>query len=177
VFQRAVLHCESAEKPVLDITDILVSLIDEQKNYCSYYMRRGGLDRLILLEVISHGILSVDDEGGLIPGAENEGFSGASKGELPMRQNPLASGKKSDSLPEGDSPDSLPDEDEGNGKQKSTKRSVLERYTVELTAQAKAGKLKHRDEDRPVTVEEIESALSDLRRLTQGGIAGGPGGG
>jgi fumarate hydratase class II len=43
--------------------------------------------------------------------------------------------------------------------------------------QARAGKLKHRDEDRRVTVEEIESALSDLRRLTQGGIAGGPIGG
>ena len=43
--------------------------------------------------------------------------------------------------------------------------------------QVRAGKLKHRDEDRPVTVDEIESALSDLRRLTQGGIAGGPVGG
>jgi len=141
VFQRAVLHCESAEKPVLDVTDILVSLIDEQKNYCSYYMRRGGLDRLILLEVISHGILSADDEGGLIPGSDNEDFSGGARGELPMRQNPLASGKKSDGLPEGDSPDALPDEEEGAGKQKSAKRSILERYTVELTAQAKAGKL------------------------------------
>jgi fumarate hydratase class II len=38
---------------------------------------------------------------------------------------------------------------------------------------AKAGKLKHRDEDRPVTPDEIEAALSDLRRLTEGGIAGG----
>jgi len=42
---------------------------------------------------------------------------------------------------------------------------------------AKAGALKHRDEDRPVKVEEIESALSDLRKLTEGGIAGGAGGG
>ena len=41
----------------------------------------------------------------------------------------------------------------------------------------RAGKLKHRDGDRPVTFEEIESALSDLRRLTEGGIAGGPTGG
>ena len=141
VFQRAVLHCESAEKPVLDVTDILVSLIDEQKNYCSYYMRRGGLDRLILLEVISHGILSADDEGGLVPGSDNEDFSGSSKGELPMRQNPLASGGKSDSMPEGESPEAMPEEDEGTGKQKNAKRSILERYTVELTAQAKAGKL------------------------------------
>jgi hypothetical protein len=41
---------------------------------------------------------------------------------------------------------------------------------------AKAGELKHRDEDRPVAVDEIESALNDLRKLTEGGIAGGGGG-
>ena len=35
---------------------------------------------------------------------------------------------------------------------------------------AKAGILKHRDEDRPVTVQEIEEILGDLRRLTEGGI-------
>jgi fumarate hydratase class II len=39
-------------------------------------------------------------------------------------------------------------------------------------AHARAGKLKHRDEDRAVTAEEIEAALSDLRRLTEGGIVG-----
>jgi fumarate hydratase class II len=37
---------------------------------------------------------------------------------------------------------------------------------------AKAGALKHRDEDRLVKAEEIESALSDLRKLTEGGIVG-----
>jgi fumarate hydratase class II len=42
---------------------------------------------------------------------------------------------------------------------------------------AAAGKLRHRDEDRPVTVEEIRAALSDMRRLTEGGIFGGGGGG
>jgi fumarate hydratase class II len=43
--------------------------------------------------------------------------------------------------------------------------------------QAAAGELRHRDEDRPVSVEEIEAALSDMRKLTEGGIAGGGGGG
>ena len=37
--------------------------------------------------------------------------------------------------------------------------------------------LKHRDEDRPVTTYEIKAALSDLRRLTEGGIVGEGGGG
>lgn len=35
-----------------------------------------------------------------------------------------------------------------------------------------AGELRHRDEDRLVTKEEIEAALSDLRRLTEGGLVG-----
>jgi fumarate hydratase, class II len=42
---------------------------------------------------------------------------------------------------------------------------------------ARAKALKHRDEDRPVTPQEIESALDDLRRLTEGGIVGGGTGG
>jgi fumarate hydratase class II len=43
--------------------------------------------------------------------------------------------------------------------------------------QAESGKLKHRDEDRLVTTDEIEAALSDLRKLTDGGIVGEGGGG
>ncbi len=39
------------------------------------------------------------------------------------------------------------------------------------------GELKHRDTDRPVDAEEINAALSDLRKLTEGGIAGVSGGG
>ncbi len=42
---------------------------------------------------------------------------------------------------------------------------------------AGAGSLKHRDEDRPVTAAEIEAALGDLRRMTEGGIVGGGAGG
>lgn len=43
----------------------------------------------------------------------------------------------------------------------------------ELAVQkARSGELRHRDEDRLVTPEEIEAALSDLRRLTEGGILG-----
>jgi len=37
---------------------------------------------------------------------------------------------------------------------------------------ARNEELKHRDEDRPVKTDEIEAALSDLRKLTEGGIVG-----
>jgi fumarate hydratase class II len=42
---------------------------------------------------------------------------------------------------------------------------------------ARSGALKHRDQDRPVTEDEIKAALSDLRKLTEGGIFGGSAGG
>jgi len=38
--------------------------------------------------------------------------------------------------------------------------------------EARAGKLTHRDEERLVRADEIEAALSDLRKLTEGGIIG-----
>jgi fumarate hydratase class II len=59
------------------------------------------------------------------------------------------------------------------------KEALARNVTVGEVAveKAAAGELRHRDEDRPVTVEEIRSALSDMRRLTEGGIFGGGGGG
>ena len=48
--------------------------------------------------------------------------------------------------------------------------------SVALEKAAK-GELHHRDSDKPVTTQEIEAALNDLRKLTEGGFAGGPGGG
>jgi fumarate hydratase, class II len=60
------------------------------------------------------------------------------------------------------------------------KEALAGNLTVRQAALAKAtsGELRHRDEDRPVTSAEIEAALGDMRKLTQGGILSGakPGG-
>ena len=53
VMNRAVFHCISCSADVIDITDILVSMLEETKNYCSYYMKTSGIDKLKLLETIS----------------------------------------------------------------------------------------------------------------------------
>ncbi len=57
---------------------------------------------------------------------------------------------------------------------KLVKQALAEGTTVGkvAVARAAAGELHHRDEDRTVSPEELEAALSDLRRLTEGGIAG-----
>lgn len=52
VMNRAVFHCVSSESEMIDITDVLVSMYDEKRNYCSYYLRSSGLDKLKLLETI-----------------------------------------------------------------------------------------------------------------------------
>jgi len=59
-------------------------------------------------------------------------------------------------------------------KEALAKNASIKELAIE---KANAGTLKHRDEDRLVKAEEIESALSDLRKLTEGGIAGGVSGG
>lgn len=52
------------------------------------------------------------------------------------------------------------------------KESLSRNMAIQEVAleKAKAGILIHRDDDRPVTVQEIEEILGDLRRLTEGGI-------
>ncbi len=54
------------------------------------------------------------------------------------------------------------------------KQALAQNVAIKDVALEKAekGELKHRDEDRPVMADEIETALSDLRKLTEGGIVG-----
>jgi fumarate hydratase class II len=51
----------------------------------------------------------------------------------------------------------------------ATRRNLAIREVA--VQKAKDGLLKHRDNGQAVSVEEIENALSDLRRLTESGIA------
>lgn len=61
VLERAVWHTTSAQKDVLEIGDVLVSIFDEKESYASYFMRKEGITRLALLDYISHGISVVAD--------------------------------------------------------------------------------------------------------------------
>ena len=54
------------------------------------------------------------------------------------------------------------------------KEALASKITIREAAleKARSGTLQHVQEDRPVKPEEIEAALSDLRKLTEGGIVG-----
>ena len=53
MMNRAVFHCISSDSDMIDITDILISMLDEQKNYSSYFLKISGVERLKLLENIT----------------------------------------------------------------------------------------------------------------------------
>ncbi len=53
MMNRAVFHCVSAESDTIDITDILISMVEESRNYCSYFLKTNGVDKLKLMENIS----------------------------------------------------------------------------------------------------------------------------
>jgi len=54
IIERALVHCRSAQKDMIDVADILVSLYDEERCYSGYYLRKAGIRRLELLQVLSH---------------------------------------------------------------------------------------------------------------------------
>lgn len=157
VFQRALMHCESAEKPVMDIPDLLVSLFDEKNNYCSYFLQRGGIDRARLLDVISHEFSreEIEDEEGI--GKDlffdfddfNERLEKNNSDQA--KDSHINREKASKEYPETEEKFLFnDDEDAFNAaiteadpiqKQKNRKKTFLERFTTDLTALAEQGKL------------------------------------
>ncbi len=132
VFERAILNCNAAEKKVLGLNDIIVSLIDEEKNHCSFFMKQSGINRLRLLQLVSKPdfydngetdslYTRADEENGLPKLSPNEAFIK----DLDAAVNAV--------LNEGVKPERV----EGSGRQKR----FLERFTVNLTALAREGKL------------------------------------
>jgi len=133
VMNRAVYHCVSSEKNAVDITDVLVSMLDETKNYCAYYLRAGGLDRMHFLEVL--GYIKNGPDGNLPEDIETV------YDEMSSPDNPERAAR---SDADGFTPESIPGKGgaaEAVSGQGGLKKSALEKYTTDLTQQAKEGKL------------------------------------
>jgi ATP-dependent Clp protease ATP-binding subunit ClpA len=117
VIERAVLQSQSSQKDMLDVADILVSLFDEERNYCSYYLKKAGIKRFELLNVLSHGY---DGDNPQIYdfGKGHHGHEGEEGGKYGGEEDPGEAQKA-----------------------RGNRRSALDRYATELTALARENKL------------------------------------
>ncbi|HOG08163.1 MAG: ATP-dependent Clp protease ATP-binding subunit ClpA [Syntrophales bacterium] len=63
VLERAVWHTSNAQKDILELGDVLVSLLDEKESFAAHFLRKEGISRLSLLNYISHGVSALPPEG------------------------------------------------------------------------------------------------------------------
>lgn len=120
ILQRSLELTANSGNSELTTSRLLVSLYDEANCYAAYYLQKCGIERLMLLEVVSH-YLDVEDE------------------------DDLADEDVDDHVERDDYTDSMLDESEERSNDSSLrrkkKRGVLAKYTIELVSQAKEGKL------------------------------------
>ena len=120
VIERAVVHTESSSKKILDLSDILVSLFDEEKSFSSYYLKKAGLDRFNLLDKISHGVFENDED--LLFDSEELDPEDDALNPQPLDFNDIQTEKTEQTA-------------------SKAKQSVLKAYTRDLTAEAAEGSL------------------------------------
>ncbi len=62
VLQRAALHVQSSGKSEMEPGNVLVSMFREPDSHSVYLLERQGIQRLDVINYISHGISKIDDE-------------------------------------------------------------------------------------------------------------------
>ncbi len=112
IIQRAITHTEVAAKEEVDLGDVIVSIYDEERSFGAYFLKKAGIRRIDLLEIVSHGF--PDPMGG----EESDG---------PFEESMSRRAGVEDDAEAG-----------AAGKKK---KDPLSQFTTELTALARDGKL------------------------------------
>ncbi|MCR5607379.1 MAG: ATP-dependent Clp protease ATP-binding subunit ClpA [Treponema sp.] len=136
VFNRALEQCTYSDRNLVDTTDLIVSLIDEKKNYCSYYMRKAGINRLHLLEVISYMKSSSAENSNnemeaAFPSIENE--------DINSSLDNISSDNYSNDSATKDKEEKV--ENNAEASLKKLRKTALSLYATDLTKLAKEAKL------------------------------------
>ncbi|GAB6091299.1 ATP-dependent Clp protease ATP-binding subunit ClpA [Spirochaeta dissipatitropha] len=74
IIERAVFHCQSAGKEIVDIAEILVSIFDEKESFAAYFIKSSGVSRLDLLQVVAHGMEELEEDDMDFPSDSDEEF-------------------------------------------------------------------------------------------------------
>ncbi|MBU0935654.1 MAG: ATP-dependent Clp protease ATP-binding subunit ClpA [Spirochaetes bacterium] len=135
VIERAIAQSQNSGKKEVGVSELIVSLFDEERNYSAYYMRKSGINRLHLLEVISHGNSADGNYNQDQGGAETQGENSGNYEAQPF------------SDPEADTEEGQPNRQRGAA---GIRGGALEKFTTNLSKLAEEGKLE------PVIGREIE---------------------
>jgi len=86
ILQRAVFHVQSSGKKEVTGANVLVAIFGERDSHAVYLLEKQNIDRLDVVNYISHGISKIDTEGGMEMAATSEEESGS---EATPSKNPL----------------------------------------------------------------------------------------
>jgi ATP-dependent Clp protease ATP-binding subunit ClpA len=114
IMENAILHTASSEKESVEIDDILASMLEEKESFAAHFLARQGIDRLVLLSYISHGVT-------VYP-------------ETAEEQDAEEHGEEEDA-------DAEPVEEPAEPRGKPRSHKPLQAFAVDLTEKARAGRI------------------------------------
>lgn len=155
VIHHCLMHAHAAEQKEVGIGDVLVSMYIEEESHAVYFLKKQGVERLDIMNFISHGIRKhIDDDLDDLLSDE----------ELWDELQDDAIEFNYDEIDEQPGITQDPLKDPSTGKRKKAKRSALAMYTEDWTALAGAGtfdKLVGRDFEVQRTIEVLSRRLKN----------------
>ncbi len=121
IITQAAMHSEHAEKESIEMGDILIAMYDEEESFAAFYLNKAGVNRLSMLEVISHVL---------------------GRSEAEMRER-MGDQEISNEKPEDQDKEeaSTGPEPQGGEASNSNPAKALKNFTRDLVAAARAGEL------------------------------------
>jgi len=78
ILKKSLVHVHTAQKPEVDIGDVLIAIFDEHESFALYFLQKQGVTRLDVLNYISHGDFDFDEDDieAMLPGFMDENEEG-----------------------------------------------------------------------------------------------------
>ncbi|GGB90841.1 ATP-dependent Clp protease ATP-binding subunit ClpA [Marinobacterium zhoushanense] len=86
VLQRAVFHVQSSGKSEVSGANVLVAIYSEQESHAAYVLQQQGIERIDVVNYISHGISRVGEQEGQESESVTDGEEGGESGKSQLSQ-------------------------------------------------------------------------------------------
>ncbi len=148
IFNRAINHCVASEQKIVEFSDVIVSMLDEKNNYCSYYLKQGGINKLDLLEYIgfikrNNSKETDENEPGIELESLLENVSTEIQGDKTATFDKFSSFMNAESEKQNIDPlfeKSLENDTVLSKSEKNQEFSILDQFTNNMNIEARAGK-------------------------------------